>query len=203
MAEVHLIGEVEGAHGVGSGFTSNILRVGGGQGLWCKWEIQVEDNGRWNKIEGAKGLDAKPLCVDKDDKPVLNEYGTTQVCFCKPGGEAVWQHPIDVHYATTALRGWPRMIFEVWSQNKDGRNEFAGYGVHHLPNASGVYDLEVPLWRPASSSQKERWTSAGIFSAIKGVFLGIWPRLDGDINRNGYCEPSAAKALVTNAKEVR
>ena len=43
-------------------------------------------------------------------------YTLNQVCVCKPGGRADWYHPIDVHYTTTSMVGWPRLVLEIWSQ---------------------------------------------------------------------------------------
>mmetsp|Transcript_49954 Transcript_49954/g.117678 ORF Transcript_49954/g.117678 Transcript_49954/m.117678 type:complete len:275 (+) Transcript_49954:197-1021(+) len=204
MAEVHVIGEIVGARGVGSPTTS-FFRLGGGQSLWCRWEICVENNGRWSKKGGAvrEDDDAKPYCVDQEGHPVPSEFGETQVCLCKPGGEALWAHPIDVHYSTTSYRGWPRMLLEVWSQDLGGRNELAGYGIAHIPAAPGVYDMDVPLWRPVASIARERWWPAGIWAGFKGLFLGIWPRLNDGINPKGYSQPSAAKDMIQNLATER
>jgi len=147
--------------------------------------------------------DGNPACVDHDGNPVLSEFGETQVCFCKPGGEALWAHPVDAHYSTTAFRGWPRIMVEVWSQDMGGRNELAGYGISHVPTAPGVYDMDVPLWRPVAAIARDRWWPSGIWAGMKGVFLGIWPRLSAGINPQGICEPSAAKDMIQNLATER
>jgi hypothetical protein len=35
----------------------------------------------------------------------------------------VWAHPIDVHYSCKGLVGWPKLHFQVWSQDVHGRND--------------------------------------------------------------------------------
>jgi len=184
----------------GPWLTPGLCLQGGGQGLWCKWEMLVANNGRWSKLAGAVQDDGRPVCVDAAGKPVLNEYGQTQVCFCAPGSEAVWAHPLDVHYSTTTMHDWPRLVLEVWSQDYGGRNELQGYGVAHVPGAAGVYDLEVPVWRPVAASAAQRRTLSGMVASLRGVFLGAWPRLHGDLNPRGVSEKSAAKDLVHNAR---
>lgn len=67
-------------------------------------------------MSGAMNDEGKPACVDAHGSQVVQEYGQTQVCFCKPGGRAEWAHPVDVHYTTTSMQGWPKMLLEVWSQ---------------------------------------------------------------------------------------
>ena len=29
----------------------------------------------------------------------------------------IWSHPIDVHYASSDLYGWPKAIFRTWRLN--------------------------------------------------------------------------------------
>ena len=94
--------------------------------------------------------------MDGDGNPVLSECGQTQVCVCGEDGAAVWSHPIDVHYVTTSLSGWPSLLVEVWAQDSGGRNEIAGYGMAHVPSAPGCYELDIPLWRPLDIRSKDR-----------------------------------------------
>lgn len=35
----------------------------------------------------------------------------------------VWAHPIDLHYVCRGLLGWPKLHFQIWSQDVHGRNE--------------------------------------------------------------------------------
>ncbi len=36
---------------------------------------------------------------------------------------AIWAHPIDVHYSTKGIQGWPKIKLQVWHQDMFGRNE--------------------------------------------------------------------------------
>jgi hypothetical protein len=155
---------------------------------------------------------SKPATVDAEDNPVLSECGQTHVCVCNADGEAVWAQPIDVHYVTTSLRGWPSLIVEVWAQDSGGRNELAGYGVAHVPCAAGHYELDVPLWRPVDlKTSHTRFLGdmpgyigqsfKGLGRAARGVFLGIWPRLHSDLNPSGACEMTNAKKLIYHPQD--
>lgn len=35
----------------------------------------------------------------------------------------VWAHPLDMHYSCKGLAGWPKLHFQVWSQDVHGRND--------------------------------------------------------------------------------
>ena len=39
------------------------------------------------------------------------------------GGSICWNHPIDLHYFTTTIQGWPRLPFEVWRLDEHGGRE--------------------------------------------------------------------------------
>lgn len=43
------------------------------------------------------------------------------------------EHPFDLNYAASTLRGWPKLCIEVWGIDDDGRNTIAGYGVIGMP----------------------------------------------------------------------
>ncbi|EKX42095.1 hypothetical protein GUITHDRAFT_153660 [Guillardia theta CCMP2712] len=193
MASVHILGHIYGARGVGSIWTNYLLRAGGGQALWCRWEIVVEDNLRWTKEHGTIYEDGEML-RDQHGNAALSEVGQTQCCECSPGGLAVWSHPVDVKYRTTSLTGWPSMLFEVWSQDGGGRNEIVGYAVCHIPAAPGFHEIEVPIWRPLASQGERGWWRR-MSKSLSGWFLGIWPRLNDDGS-------SATRTFTTAAKNV-
>jgi B9 domain-containing protein 2 len=51
------------------------------------------------------------------------DQGQTQLD-CAPEGEmVVWSHPVDLHYACRGLTGWPKLHFQIWSQDVHGRND--------------------------------------------------------------------------------
>ncbi|CBJ32291.1 conserved unknown protein [Ectocarpus siliculosus] len=75
------------------------------------------------------------------------DYADLQICL-KGEGSAVWNHPIDVHFGTDSLSGWPRVLVEVWSVDGCDRSELAGYGMIFVPTSPGTYDLDCVTWRP-------------------------------------------------------
>jgi hypothetical protein len=67
---------------------------------------------------------------------------------CRHGDFIPLEHPIDLHYIAKAIRGWPKMLIEVWQEDNDGRNTIAGYGLLTFPVASGEFKLDINCWRP-------------------------------------------------------
>ncbi|ODN02972.1 B9 domain-containing protein 2 [Orchesella cincta] len=81
--------------------------------------------------------------------------GQTQVDTPKYSDTAQWAHPIDLHFVTKGLQGWPKLILEVYRQDEFGRSDLSGYGVCHIPATPGNHIIEVPTWRPAGSTREE------------------------------------------------
>ena len=67
----------------------------------------------------------------------------------------VFNHPIDVHFATASMQGWPRIVMQVWELDEYGRSILSGYGFTHLPTNPGYHELEVRCWRPSGSLREE------------------------------------------------
>lgn len=136
--EVHMLGELLGGTGFGSG-------------VCCKF--RVESGKHWTLLAGA-------------------EIGQTHVVYADTSVElASWNHPIDLHFATKSIQGWPRMMLQVWKLDEYGRISLQGYGFCHLPSAPGGAEIiRVPCWRPTVSMQEE----------ISGFFLGVSPQLKND-----------------------
>ena len=70
--------------------------------LFCKWAIH--SGGAWKVLQGLR-------------------EGQTQVDDPQTGDTAFWCHPIDVHYATRGLQGWPKLHVQVYHQDSFGRCE--------------------------------------------------------------------------------
>ena len=93
MPEVHVIGEVLGA----SDFEKS--------NLFCKYQFLTK-NDKWTVLDGISKGQTQLSLVEKFEKDVV-----------------VWNHPVDVYYATSVLSGWPKVFIEVWHEDKFGRNE--------------------------------------------------------------------------------
>ncbi|XP_015906950.1 B9 domain-containing protein 2 [Parasteatoda tepidariorum] len=98
--------------------------------LFCKWGLN--SGGNWKIIEGLNGGQTQL------DDPLSNE-----MCY--------WCHPVDVHYATKGIQGWPKFHFQVWHQDDYGRDQFVSYGFCHVPTSSGFHELQCVTWKPVSS----------------------------------------------------
>jgi len=98
--------------------------------LFCKWGLQT--GGAWKVLAGLK-------------------EGQTQVDCPGVGEEAYFSHPIDIHYATRGLQGWPKLWLQVYHQDSFGRNELVGYGFTHIPSSPGSHSIEIVTWRPSGS----------------------------------------------------
>ncbi|KAL7482053.1 hypothetical protein ACHAW6_007739 [Cyclotella cf. meneghiniana] len=106
----------------------------------CKWYLEW---GRaWSFLEGEESSQTQYAASDD--------------------GVLVWNHPIDVHFASASMQGWPRIVVQVWELDEFGRSILAGYGFMHLPTNPGDHDIEVNCWRPIGS----------ILEELQSFFLG-------------------------------
>lgn len=99
----------------------------------CKWYL--EWGKAWSFLAG--------------DEASQTQYAATDDCV------HVWNHPIDVHFATASMQGWPRIILQAWELDEYGRSILSGYGFSHLPTNPGYHELEVHCWRPSGSLREE------------------------------------------------
>ncbi|XP_016332772.1 B9 domain-containing protein 2-like isoform X1 [Sinocyclocheilus anshuiensis] len=114
--------------------------------LFCKWGVHA--GGAWRLLSGLK-------------------EGQTQVDMPQTGDMAYWRHPIDLHYTTKGLQGWPRLHLQVWHQDSFGRCQLYGYGYIHVPSSPGQHHLQCVTWRPLGSWQDQ----------LAEMFVGGGPQL--------------------------
>lgn len=114
------------------------------------------------EIEGGSGLNSNNsfclfsvkcgkewICVGGDEK------GQTQVDYPEDDDMAIWNHPIDLHYFTKTLQGWPKVVLEVWHLDTYGGRQLLGYGFFYIPSEGGSHDIECPIWRPCGTRKEE------------------------------------------------
>lgn len=65
--------------------------------------------------------------------------------------QAPFEHPLDLNYACKSIRGWPRILVEVWQIDSHGRESIAGYGIAAVPMKKGEQEVKVHCWRPKAS----------------------------------------------------
>lgn len=175
QTEVHMIGEIIG----GGGFPDN------SDGLICKYHVDYGNC--WAHISG-------------------DELGQTQIAYPSRtsgsnqlenvGVAAVWAHPIDVHFATSAFQGWPKLVFQVWRVDTHMSTRIAGYGYVSVPFAAGEYDLTVQLWRPMGGS----WASE-----LSAQLTGNTPELvtDDVVARSAITDRCRLQTVATGCVNIR
>lgn len=65
-----------------------------------------------------------------------------------------WSHPVDVHFVTRGLQGWPRFEFQVWGVDWLGKCNISAYGFMSIPTRPGFHELECSTWRPVGDFRR-------------------------------------------------
>eukprot|EP00754_Rhynchopus_humris_P037340 Rhum_TRINITY_DN19518_c0_g1::Rhum_TRINITY_DN19518_c0_g1_i1::g.170185::m.170185/K16745/B9D2; B9 domain-containing protein 2 len=125
------------------------------QNLFVLWEFVT--GAHWEHIEGA-------------------EQGQTHMIQSEDAAtnSAVLAHPIDLHFKTQNVQGWPKIVVHVWQQDDYGRKDFVAYGMAYLPCCTnGFCDelVEIQTWTPQAPSLVDR---------IREALLGGTPQLRDD-----------------------
>ncbi|XP_049813232.1 B9 domain-containing protein 2 isoform X3 [Schistocerca nitens] len=114
--------------------------------LFCKWQIHY-GNG-WRLISGLK-------------------EGQTHVDNPQYDEKAYWSHPVDIHFATKGIQGWPKFHVQVYHLDHWGRSELYGYGFCHVPASAGTHIVDCVTWRPVGTLRDQ----------IRQYFVGGGPQL--------------------------
>jgi len=123
--EVHFIGELE----VGFQFPD----VSSNEGLFVDYSVHAGE--KWLAMSKPEGY-----------------VGQTQTAYADPEGAYVFNHPIDFHFATVSIAGWPRLHVQVGRLDEAGRADTVSYGSVPLPLVPGHLDLTCKTWSPVSGS---------------------------------------------------
>jgi hypothetical protein len=91
MAELHVIGQLVS----GTGFRA-------GSCLFCKFN--VECGAGWKVLGGAESGQTQSAWATR--------------CLGLEKGQWFWSHPVDVHFATKGVQGWPKIVCQVSSTTK-------------------------------------------------------------------------------------
>ncbi|KAI5641473.1 ciliary basal body-associated, b9 protein domain-containing protein [Phthorimaea operculella] len=68
----------------------------------------------------------------------------------------VWSHPIDIHYVTRGIQGWPKLALQVSCLDSLGRTWVVGYCCCSLPTVPGHHIIEAPCWAPAATTLTDK-----------------------------------------------
>lgn len=83
---------------------------------------------------------------------------------------SIFCDPIDVHYGTRGIQGWPKLSIEVFSVNSLDQFYPVGFGFAYVPTKPGLHNISVATWKvsPATflDSVKEKFFTGG-FTIVK------------------------------------
>lgn len=119
----------------------------GSDGHACAWSVEYGSS--WHHLTG-----------DQSGQTHVDLPGL-------PSSDHVWAHPLDVHFASDSIQGWPRLQLQVFQVDAYGRYDMAGYAFINIPCTSGSHTLTIPTWRPLGNFKEE----------LQGRFLGGKVRL--------------------------
>ena len=133
---MHVIGEIQEAHG----FTD--------QSAFARFSLNAGPC--WRLLEGLSQGQTQltnrcQIWRDEDNDNDIN---------LEPRFRHPWSHPIDVHYATKGLQGWPRMELQVWGVDWLGKCNICAYGFLAIPLRPGYHELECYTWRPVGDLRR-------------------------------------------------
>jgi B9 domain-containing protein 2 len=102
-----------------------------------------------------------------------------------------FDQPLYLNLSLQSIKGWPKILLEIWANDKDGRNCLAGYGTAFLPCSPGYRKISVNCWRPteeATTSLREDLLSnnaefldkSAVYSTVEK--FGIYSISTGQVN---------------------
>ncbi|GAB5364384.1 hypothetical protein AAMO2058_000965500 [Amorphochlora amoebiformis] len=127
------------------------------------------------EITGASGFDQQ-LSLQGEFKFVTSDkwqclggdaQGTTWVGEAEMDEDmSIWNHPIQIHYSTRGMYGWPKLRIQVNTIDDEDRVDLAGYGFCHVPMSPGTHSLDIVTTRPKGS----------FWDHISSKYVGGYPR---------------------------
>lgn len=112
------------------------------------------------RILSAMGFDSGELCI-KYSVIIGSNYSLidgilnadTFQCLASENDEMNIIHfdqPIYFNLSCSSIKGWPKILVEVWSNDSDGRTCLVGYGTGYFPVKAGYSRMSINCWRPTS-----------------------------------------------------
>ena len=102
-------------------------------------------------------------------------------------------HPFDIHFKVESMRGWPKIVVEVWEVSDEGKYMIAGYGTGTVPCSPGAHDVEIKWWRP-----KDKTWYGSLVENLLGIRaeLGSKEMLLSSNERNGFETETTGSVIV-------
>lgn len=122
MPTLHVVGEILGASGLGSGGESSAfasvvdclrLHPASDRSFFCRWRLLPGDpkSARWEVLEGEVDGQTQSHAMSGDVPAMKTGKRDDQLM------DLIWAHPIDLHLATPdPLGSWPHLEFQVCGQ---------------------------------------------------------------------------------------
>ena len=82
--------------------------------------------------------------------------GQTKLDTPQIGSVSSWNHPLDVHWATRGLQGWPQIHLQIYHLDAYSRTNLIGYASASIPTRPGIHFIESPAWRPLGKDYKRK-----------------------------------------------
>lgn len=102
--------------------------------LFVKWSFNSGSS--WKVLEG--------FTEGQTHLSTRNSVGTSHF----------WSHPIDVHYSTRSLQGWPKFELQIWRVDWLGKCNISAYGFINLPASPGFHEINCSTWRPVGDFRR-------------------------------------------------
>uniref|UniRef100_T1GQX1 B9 domain-containing protein 2 n=1 Tax=Megaselia scalaris TaxID=36166 RepID=T1GQX1_MEGSC len=124
--------------------------------LFCKWSFITGSS--WKVIQG----ETEGQTITSSD--ILGEPVSR------------FSHPLDVHFATRSVQGWPKLVVQVYSVGSFNSVDPIGYGFVNIPTSPGEHRIEINTWKLTPPSfwekiQKVIWGTPGNFTVADNCDL--------------------------------
>lgn len=63
-----------------------------------------------------------------------------------------FDQPMYFNLSCRSIKGWPKILVEVWGNDGEGRNSMIGYGTAFFPVKPGYTKMSINCWRPTEES---------------------------------------------------
>ncbi|KAJ0181850.1 hypothetical protein K1T71_002572 [Dendrolimus kikuchii] len=110
--------------------------------LFCRYSFQAGSN--WTVVSGFS--EGQTLSGKPEHSQIV-----------------IWSHPLDIHFVTKGIQGWPKIVLQVSCLDSLGRSWIIGYGCCNVPIVPGCHFIQVPCWLPAPTT---------LIDKVKQYFIG-------------------------------
>ncbi|XP_052747362.1 pyruvate kinase isoform X2 [Bicyclus anynana] len=129
--------------------------IGGAVGP--KMAVRLSKVPRENDSSNKKGRESLDS-VSCPNWSLISGYSEGQTISAKADYKknVIWNQPIDLHYVSKGIQGWPKIVLQVNCLDSLGRSWIVGYGSCNIPAAPGQHLIKVPCWVPAATTVTDK-----------------------------------------------